>query len=467
MSPLPPNPDHDRYQSGVRDHLLLHFGQHARLAAGGEVLVLDGAEGIYVRDTKGRRYLDALSCLFCAQLGYSYGAEFAEAAKAQLTTLPFNTNWNTAHPAAIELAERLADLAPAGIDRVFFTSGGSESVESAWKLARQFHLANGEPGRTKAIARRTAYHGLSLGALAFTGIPALKEPFGVPAVDVTHVPNTGRFRAPETDDAAFTRRLLAETEAAIVAADPSTVGMLIAEPVQNAGGCFTAPDGYWVGLRELADRYGFLLVADEVITGFGRIGEYFAVSTTGAVPDMITTAKGLTSAYAPMGAVLVSDRVAEVFFRPGQSLLHGITFAGHPLAAGIALRNLDIFERDGVLDNVRTLMPHLRDRFAELAKLPVVGDTRGDGFFYAAELVGAEGGDRLDAEQRDLLVRGFIPQRLRDAGLIARADDRGEPVVQIAPPLVCDRSELDKIVDALGSVLTDAGERIGLAGRAA
>jgi adenosylmethionine-8-amino-7-oxononanoate aminotransferase len=447
---------HERYQNGLRDHLLLHFGQHAKLRAGQEALVLDHADGVYVVDTAGRRYLDALSCLFCAQLGYSHGAEFAEAATAQLTRLPFNTNWNTAHPTAIELAERLAELAPAGINRALFTSGGSEAVESAWKLTRQYHVANGEPGRTKAIARRTAYHGQTLGALALTGIPALKEPFGEPAIDVVRVPNTDRFRARDADEEAFTRRLLAETEAAIVANDPATIGMLIAEPVQNAGGCLTPPAGYWPGLRALANRYGFLLVADEVITGFGRIGEYFAVSATGAVPDMITVAKGLTSAYAPMGAVLVSDRVAEPFFRPGQALLHGITFGGHPLSAAIALRNLDIFERDKVLAGVRELTPYLAGRMGELSRLPIVGDVRGDGFFYAAELTAADG-QPIPADRRDPLVRDFVPRGLREVGLIARADDRGAPVVQIAPPLVCDRAQLDEIVDKVGEVLTEAG----------
>jgi len=413
---------------GLRDHLLLHFGQHAKLRDAEYPLVIERGEGVHVIDVDGRRYLDALSCLFCAQLGYSYGAEFAEAATAQLTRLPFNTNWNTAHPPAIELAERLADLAPRGINRVFFTSGGSESVESAWKIARQYHVANGQPERVKAVARRTAYHGQTLGALALTGIPALKEPFGRPAIDVVRVPNTGE------GDLAF---LLKETEDAIIAADPSTVGMLIAEPVQNAGGCFTPPAGYWTGLRQLADRYGFLLVADEVITGFGRIGDYFAVPEV--VPDMITVAKGLTSAYAPMGAVLVSDRVAEPYYRPGQSLSHGLTFGGHPLAAAIALRNLDIFERDKILDGVRELTPHLRGRMQELAALPGVVEVRGDGFFYAAEL-----------EVDDLAP---ITAAILRAGLIARTDSRGKPVVQIAPPLVCEREHLDEIVDKVGGVL--------------
>jgi adenosylmethionine-8-amino-7-oxononanoate aminotransferase len=406
----------------------MHFGQHSKLRDGEYPLVIERGEGVHVIDVDGRRHLDALSCLFCAQLGYSYGDEFAAAATDQLRRLPFNTNWNTAHPPAIELAERLADLAPPGVNRVFFTSGGSEAVESAWKLARQFHVANGQPERVKAVARRTAYHGQTLGALALTGIPSLKEPFGPPAIDVVRVPNTG-----EGD----TETLLRATEEAIVAADPATIGMLIAEPVQNAGGCFTPPAGYWTGLRRLADRHGFLLVADEVITGFGRIGEYFAVPEV--VPDMITIAKGLTSAYAPMGAVLVGDRVAEPFYRPGQALSHGITFGGHPLAAAIARRNLEIFERDKILDGVRELAPHLRARMHELRELPGVLDVRGDGFFYAAE---------LDVEDLNPIRAGLLR-----AGLIARADDRGAPVVQIAPPLVCEREQLDEIVDKVGAVL--------------
>ncbi len=304
-------------------------------------------------------------------------------------------------------------------------------MESAWKIARQYHVANGQPERVKAVARRTAYHGQTLGALALTGIPALKEPFGRPAIDVVHVPNTGE------GDLGF---LLRETEAAIVDADPGTVGMLIAEPVQNAGGCFTPPAGYWAGLRELADRYGILLVADEVITGFGRIGEYFAVPEI--VPDMITIAKGLTSAYAPMGAVLLSDRVAEPFYRPGQALSHGLTFGGHPLSAAIALRNLEIFERDKILDGVRELTPHLGARMRELAELDIVKEVRGDGFFYAAE---------LDVEDLAPIAAG-----LRNAGLIARTDSRGKPVVQIAPPLVCERRHLDEIVDKIGGVLGES-----------
>ncbi|HEY8583005.1 MAG TPA: aspartate aminotransferase family protein [Capillimicrobium sp.] len=462
--------DHEALQRDAADHLLLHFSRNGAFGPEGgksELLVLDRGEGPYVFDTKGRRYLDGLSSLFCAQLGYSHGEEMAAAAAAQLTSLPFNTNWATAHPPAIALASKLAELAPDGIEHVFFTGGGSESVESAWKMVRQYHLAQGEPQRTKAIARTTAYHGVTLGALSFTGVPGFKEPFGAPAVPTRHVANTNAFRWVGGDGSEAERcaALLAEIEAVIAEEGPDTIAMIIAEPVQNAGGCLVPPEGYWPGLRAICDRHGILLVADEVITGFGRLGEWFGVTRFGATPDLITTAKGLTSAYAPMGAVLVSDKVAEPLHGAGVSLLHGITFGGHPLSAAIALRSIDIFEREGVLENVRELEPYLAERMRTLRALPIVGDVRGAGFFWAAELTPDGGEGRFDAEQREELLRRFLPGRLLEAGLIARGDDRGDTVVQVAPPLISDREVLDELVERLGEALTAAAEHLDIVER--
>src|SRR3954467_9000855 len=299
----------DQLEQSARDHLLLHFARNGSTAP---LLVLERGEGPYVFDTQGNRYLDGLSSLFCAQLGYSYGEEMAHVAGAQLQELAFSTVWGSAHPTAIELSARIAELMPGDLDHVFFTGGGSESVEAAWKLIRHYHVANGEPQRTKAIARDIAYHGVTLGALALTGVPRMKEPFGPPAIPVTHVSNTNAFRAPDGEDEdAFCRRLPGEPDQAIRAEGPDTVAMIIAEPVQNAGGCLVPPAGYWPGLRAIADRHGILLAADEVITGFGRIGEWFASLRYDARPDLLTMAKGLTSAYAPMGGVLAHARIAE------------------------------------------------------------------------------------------------------------------------------------------------------------
>jgi adenosylmethionine-8-amino-7-oxononanoate aminotransferase len=443
-------------QQSARDHLLLHF---SRNGSANPLLVLERGEGPYVFDVEGNRYLDGLSSLFCAQLGYSYGEELASVAAAQLQQLAFSTVWGAAHPAAIALSEKLAEIMPGDLDHVFFTGGGSESVEAAWKLVRQYHVANGEPQRTKAIARDRAYHGVTLGALSFTGVPNYKEQFGPPAIPVTHVSNTNPFRGmrDDEDEAAFCRRLLDEVEAAVQAEGPETVAMIIMEPVQNAGGCLVPPDGYWPGLRELADRHGILLVSDEVICGFGRLGEWLGVERFGVVPDLATTAKGITSAYAPMGAVMVSDKVAAPLYDdPKRMLMHGITFAGHPLCAAIALRNLEVFERDEILENVRAQEPHLAAGLQSLEQLPIVGDARGAGFFWAIELVKDDENTRLDADERERILRGYLPGRLLEAGLIARPDDRGDACLHIAPPLISDAAVIDELVGKLGEVLTDA-----------
>jgi adenosylmethionine-8-amino-7-oxononanoate aminotransferase len=441
---------------------LLHFSRNGAYGPQGHgLLVLERGEGPYVFDTAGRRYVDGLSSLFCAQIGYSYGAEMAQVAREQLERLPFSTVWGTAHPRALELGERLAGLAPDGFGKVFFTSGGSESVEAAWKIVRQFHNANGDTQRRKAIARHIAYHGVTLGALSLTGVEGFKEPFGPPAIETRHVSNTKPPRS-DLSGEELTRTLLDELEQAVLAEGPETVAMIIAEPVQNAGGCLVPPPGYWPGLRQIADRYGILLVADEVITGCGRLGEWFGVTRYGATPDLITIAKGLTSAYAPMGAVLVSDRVAAPLYEDKRLLLHGITFAGHPLSAAIALKNIEIFARDGVLENVRAHESGLAKRLESLRELPIVGDVRGAGFFWAAELVKDENGAPFDADERERLLREFMPGRLLEAGLIARGDDRGDPVLQIAPPLISTDSVLDEIVEAMRAVLQDAGRFIGV-----
>jgi adenosylmethionine-8-amino-7-oxononanoate aminotransferase len=456
--------NHELLQETAREHLLLHFTNHrTAYDAEAELLVLDRGEGPYVFDTKGNRYVDALSSLFCAQLGYSYGEEMTAAIAAQLQTLPFNTNWATAHPPAIELADKLAEIMPGDLNHVFFTSGGSESVEAAWKIAREHFVAIGQPQRLKAIARRNAYHGVTLGALAFTGVPGFKEAFGAPAIDVSHVANTNAFRAPDGDDPeAFCARLLAEMRVAVEAAGADEIALIIAEPIQNAGGCLVPPPGYWAGLRALADEIGALLVADEVICGFGRLGHWLGIEREGVVPDLATTAKGLTSAYAPMGAVLVSDKVADSLHGSGGPLRHGITFGGHPLCAAVALRSIEIFERDGVLENVRAQEAGLEARLRELLALPIVGDVRGRGFFWAMELVRDAENGTFDQAERDRLLRAYLPQRMRDAGLIARCDDRGDAVLQIAPPLIADAAVLEDIVARLGDVLADAGAYMGV-----
>ncbi|WP_406440668.1 aminotransferase class III-fold pyridoxal phosphate-dependent enzyme [Streptomyces sp. NBC_01613] len=445
-------------------HLLLNMTPNGALGTEGENLfVVQRGEGPYVDDADGRRYIDGLSGLYCCQLGYSYAPEFAEAADRQLRELCFSPLWSaSAHPTAIELAERLSRIAPVDIEHTFFSGGGAEAVETAWKIARKYHALRGEPGRTKAIARRGAYHGLTIGALSLTDDPGLKEPYGPPAIDTRFVSNTNRLglAGELADDAAFAAHLLGELEAAILAEGPETIAMLIAEPVQNRGGCITPPEGYWEGLRALADRHGFLLVADEVITAFGRLGEWFGGDRYNARPDIVTVAKGITAGYAPMGATLVSTAVTEVLNRPGAVLNHGYTFGGHPLSAALALRSLDIMERDHILDNVRALQGHLAARMTSLASLRIVGDVRGAGFFYACELVGDLEGGGFSDTARAALVADLIPRRLREAGLLARVYNRAAPLVQIAPPLISDRALLDRIADIIADTLDEASARL-------
>jgi adenosylmethionine-8-amino-7-oxononanoate aminotransferase len=444
------------------ENLLFHFARNGRLHRGeAELLVMEQGDGVFVIDSHGRRHFDGLSTLYCSQLGYGFGAEMAEAARQQMVQLPFATNWGVTHPAALELSHKLAEIAPGPLNRVFFTSGGSDSVEAAWKIVRQYHLINGQPQRLKVIARDRAYHGVTLGALAFTGVPGYKEPFGRPAIDTFHVQNTNAFRRPESG-AELTAVLLDEIRAVIDREGPDTIAMLIAEPVQNAGGCLQPPEGYWPALREICDEHGILLVADEVITGFGRLGEWFAVDRFGVVPDLITCAKGLTSAYAPMGAVLVSDQVAEALDQGEVTFLHGITFGGHPVAAAIALKNLEIFEREGVLDTVRAGEPHLRAQLESLRQLPIVGDVRGSGYFWALELVPDGPQSRFDAGQRERLLRQVLPDALIDSRLIARGDDRGDTVIQIAPPLICDAPLLDELIERFEKVLVILSEAMGI-----
>jgi adenosylmethionine-8-amino-7-oxononanoate aminotransferase len=447
-------------QQAARDNLWLHFTRMGGYKEA-ELPIIVRGDGSYLEDANGKPYLDALAGQFAVQFGYSYGDEVGRAAHEQMRELPFYTNWSYAHPRAIELAHEVAQLTPGDLDRVFFVSGGSEAVESAWKLARQWHAARGER-RWKAIARRLAYHGTTMGALSINGIPALKSAFEPLVPDTLHVRNTNRYhRPPEESEPEFTAFLLDDLEQTIVAAGPETVAMVIMEPVQNAGGSFTPPAGYWAGVREICDRYEILLCADEVITGFGRIGEWFGSELYDIRPDLITSAKGLSSAYASIGAVIAADHVFDPFLDEAAMYTHGITFGGHPVMAAIALKNIEIMKRERLVENVRDNGDAFRERLETLLDLPIVGDVRGTGYFYALELVkDRETRATFDDDECETLLRGFLSPRLFESGLICRADDRGDPVVQISPPLVAGPAELDEIVGILGDVLAEAGKRL-------
>jgi adenosylmethionine-8-amino-7-oxononanoate aminotransferase len=450
-----------------------------------DVPIIVRGDGCHLEDANGKRYLDALAGLFSVNIGYSFGEEIGQAALEQMRELPFYTNWSYAHPRAIELAAEIASLAPGDLERVFFCSGGSEAVESAWKLARQYYSARGdekvpaapsaEPEtrhdeqvaaprqhRYKAVARHIAYHGTTFGALSINGIPAIRTPFEPLVPEVRHVSNTNRYhRPPEETEEAFTAYLLQELEQAILSMGPETVCLVHMEPVQNAGGAFTPPAGYFAGVREICDRYDVLLSADEVITGFGRLGHWFGSERYDIRPDIVTIAKGLSSSYAAIGGVVTTNRVLEPFLTDTGMFSHGITFGGHPVMCAIALKNIEIMKREQIVEGVREREDAFRRTLAQLLDLPIVGDLRGTGYFYALELVkDRDTRETFSDEECERLLRGFLSNALFEAGLICRADDRGDPVIQISPPLVAGQAEFDEMTGILGDVLAEAASRM-------
>jgi adenosylmethionine-8-amino-7-oxononanoate aminotransferase len=427
-----------------------------------DVPVITRGDGPYIWDARGKRYLDGLAGLFVVQAGHGR-VELAQAAAKQAQELAFFPLWSYAHPQAVELAERLAHLAPGDLNRVFFTTGGGEAVESAWKVAKQYFKLTGKPMKHKVISRNVAYHGTPQGALSITGIPAAKAMFE-PLVPGAHkVPNTNFYRAPEHGDdlEAFGLWAANRIEEVIEFEGPETVAAVFLEPVQNSGGCFPPPPGYFARVREICDKHDVLLVSDEVICAFGRLGHYFGADRFGYQPDIITCAKGMTSGYSPIGAMIATDRIMEPFLQGHNSFAHGYTFGGHPVSSAVALANLDIFEREGLNQHVRDTTDDFRRTLEKLLDLPIVGDVRGDGFFFGIELVKDKNTrETFDDDESERLLRGFLSRALFDAGLYCRADDRGDPVIQLSPPLICDQSHFDEMEQILRSVLTEAWGRL-------
>ena len=447
------------YQTAGRDHLWLHFTRHSTYERGGEMPLIVRGEGHKIWDSHGREYIDGLAGLFVVQVGHGR-EELAEAAARQARELAFFPLWSFAHPRAVELADRIAAMAPGDLNRVFFTTGGGEAVESAWKLAKQYFKLTGKPNKHKVISRAVAYHGTPQGALSITGIPPLKEMFE-PLVPGAHkVPNTNFYRRPEyigDDEKAFGRWAADRIAEAIEFEGPDTVAAVFLEPVQNAGGCFPPPPGYFERVREICDEYDVLLVSDEVICAFGRVGEMFGATEFGYVPDIITCAKGMTSGYSPIGAMIASDRLFEPFKTGTTAYAHGYTFGGHPVSSAVALANLDIFEREGLVDHVQQNAPAFRATLEKLLDIPIVGDVRGHGYFYGIELVkDRDTKETFDDAESERLLRGYLSGALWEAGLYCRADDRGDPVIQLAPPLIIGQPEFDDIEQRLRSVLTGA-----------
>ena len=441
-------------------HSWLHFTRMKPLIEQGAPII-DRGEGCYLWDIEGKRYFDGLSGLFAVQIGYGR-AELAEAAATQMRRLSYASHFSYVNPPSIELAARLAELAPGDLNRTFFTASGSEAVETALKMARQYQRLKGYPGRYKAIARRLAYHGTSMGALSVNGVTSLRTPFEPLLAGARHVPNTNCYRCPMRIGEACCNRCVVEIEQLIQFEGPETIAALILEPVQNSGGCFTPPPGYMQAVRAICDRYGILFISDEVICAFGRLGTMFGHQKYDYLPDIVTMAKGLSSGYQPIGGCLVRDTIAEAFMDADTcSFTHGVTFGGHPVAAAVALKNLEILTKEGIVDNVAANAPFFRAGLDDLlARHPSVGDVRGEGYFMALELVkDKDSRESFTDEEAEVLLHGFLSNRLLELGLICRADDRGDPVIQLSPPLIATRAQLSTMLAIVDQALGEVDRR--------
>ncbi|HET9389087.1 MAG TPA: aspartate aminotransferase family protein [Steroidobacteraceae bacterium] len=454
--PLPPRTTRE-WQAADSRHYLHPFTDFKQLAAQG-ARIITRAEGVYLYDSEGLRILDAMAGLWCVNIGYGR-RELAEAAYRQMLELPYyNSFFKSAHPPAIELATLLAELTPPQFRHVFFAGSGSEANDTIVRMVRRYWDVCGEPGRHIIVSRHNAYHGSTMAAASLGGMKPMHEQGGLPIPGIVHIEqpywyeNAGEL-SPEEYGVQAARRL----EEKIEQLGAANVAAFIGEPVQGAGGVIIPPESYWPEIQRICRHYGILLVADEVICGFGRLGYWFGSERYGIRPDLMTLAKGLTSGYQPLGGVMVGDRVAQVLIEQGGEFHHGYTYSGHPVACAVAIENLRILREEGIIERVHgDTGPYLQKRWRELAEHPLVGEARGLGFIGALELV---------ADKR---ARRFFPQR-GDVGLICRDHCFKNGLVMravrdtmiISPPLIMAREQIDELVEKAWRCLDLTARDIG------
>jgi adenosylmethionine-8-amino-7-oxononanoate aminotransferase len=433
-------------------HLWVQNKQRAKLEDPGELPVLDRGDGVYLWDVEGRRYIDGLAGLWVTAVGHGR-EELAEVAREQMANLAYASTFDFATPPAIALAEKIASIAPGDVNRVYFTNSGSESVEIALKLARQYHYNRGDKKRYKIISRVGSYHGQTFGALSVNAAGyARRAPFEPLLPGTLQVPGINCYRCPYEKTYPECNVFCARTiEERIKFESPETIAAIIAEPISIANANQVPPQEYWQTLRDICDRHGILLIADEVINGYGRTGKWFGIQHFNIVPDIMTTAKGISSGYIPIGAVLVRESVADAFLGGNdEAFMSGLTFGSHPVSTAVALRNLEIIERENLVDNAARIGDHLAVRLEALhAQHPTIAEVRGTGLLWGIEIV-KNSQTREQFEPADEITPR-LTMKLRERGLLTRAGN----MIFVAPPLIINREEADTVVDIIDDALTE------------
>ena len=438
-------------------HHLHPFTDHKALQEEGGSRIITRAEGIYLWDSEGNRMLDGMAGLWCVNVGYGR-EELAKVAHDQMLELPFYNNFfKSTHPPAIELSQKLAEITPEGLNRVFYTNSGSEANDTVLRMVRRYWELQGQPVKQVVISRKNAYHGSTVASGSLGGMKAIHSQGGLPIPGIVHIDQPYWFgEGGETDPEAFGKQRAALLEEKILELGVDKVAAFIAEPVQGAGGVIIPPASYWPAIKAICEKYGILLVVDEVICGFGRTGEWFGSQYFDLKPDLMPIAKGLSSGYLPIGGVMVSDKVADVLVAKGGEFFHGFTYSGHPVAAAVALANIDILQREGIVDNVRDHTgPYLAEKWATLADHPIIGEARTLGLLGAMEIV-------KDKQSRERFGEpGETGTVCRDIcfknGLVMRAV--GDTMI-ISPPLVMSCEQIDELVSLARRCLDQTAELV-------
>jgi putrescine aminotransferase len=441
-------------------HYMHPFTDHKQLGEKGGSRIITRADGVYIYDSEGHQILDGMAGLWCVNLGYGR-TELVDAATAQMKELPYyNSFFQCTHPPAIELSELLSELSPDNFNHVFFTGSGSEANDTQIRLIRRYWDLQGQRERMTIIARKNAYHGSTLGGASLGGMSAMHDQMVLPVPGIVHIEQPYQFelgKGLSAEEFGLQQARLLEEKILEIGSDK--VAAFIGEPVQGAGGVIIPPDSYWPEIQRICDQYGILLVADEVITAFGRLGEWFGSTRFGMRPDLISFAKGVSSGYLPLGGVLVGDRVADTVIAKGGEFAHGYTYSGHPAACAVALATLRILQEEGIVERVRDhVEPYFHDRWASLAEHPIVGEARSIGLVGAIEIVQ----DKATRERfrKDLGAGTQCRDFCVDNGLVMRAV--GDTMI-VSPPLIVELKHIDELVEKAWKCLDLTAESLAAA----